>query len=70
MKPLREEEGTGEGDGGMAKSHCWEWRGECLIAVRAAGRRGERGGSFEEALLRTCGTPLREAATSKMPFSS
>jgi len=71
MKLLREEERTGERSRGTAKvSHCWESRGECLRAVRAAGRRGERGASFEEALWRTGGTPLRETAASEMPFSS
>jgi len=50
IKPLREEDRIGERGRGTAKaSHCWEWRGECLIAVRTVGTSGERGSSIKEA---------------------
>jgi hypothetical protein len=50
IKPLREEDRIGERGKGTAKaSHCWEWRGVCLIAVRSVGTSGERGSSIKEA---------------------
>jgi len=52
IKPLREGDRIGEMGRGTAKaSHCWEWRGEYLIAVRAVGTSGdsEGGSSIKEA---------------------
>jgi len=50
IKPLREGDRIGERGRGTAKaSHCWEWRGVCLIAVRAVGTSGEGGSSIKEA---------------------
>lgn len=50
INPLCEEDRIGERGRGTDKaSHCWEWRRECLISVRAVRTSGERGSSIKEA---------------------